>query len=63
MHIPDGYLGPATCGIFYAAMLPIWAAASRIVKKTLKALSEAGHAEQILALMVKLDVERTGGEK
>jgi cobalt/nickel transport system permease protein len=37
MHIPDGYLGPATCGIFYAAMLPIWAFASKIVKKTLKA--------------------------
>ncbi len=37
MHIPDGYLGPTTCGVFYAVMLPIWAAASRIVKKTLKA--------------------------
>jgi len=37
MHIPDGYLGPATCGVFYAVMLPIWMAASRIVKKTLKA--------------------------
>ncbi len=36
MHIPDGYLGPATCGFFYAVMLPIWALASRIVKKTLK---------------------------
>jgi len=37
MHIPDGYLGPATCGFFYVAMLPLWTAASRIVKKTLKA--------------------------
>jgi cobalt/nickel transport system permease protein len=37
MHIPDGYLGPATCGFFYLAMLPIWTAASRIVKKTLSA--------------------------
>jgi cobalt/nickel transport system permease protein len=37
MHIPDGYLGPTTCGVFYAIMLPIWAAASRIAKKTLKA--------------------------
>ncbi len=37
MHIPDGYLGPATCGFFYLLMLPIWAAASKIVKKTLKA--------------------------
>jgi len=37
MHIPDGYLGPATCGIFYAVMLPIWTIASKIVKNTLKA--------------------------
>jgi cobalt/nickel transport system permease protein len=37
MHIPDGYLGPATCGIFYAVMLPIWTIASKIVQKTLKA--------------------------
>lgn len=37
MHIPDGYLGPATCGVFYAIMVPVWALASRIVKKTLKA--------------------------
>ena len=37
MHIPDGYLGPATCGVFYAVMLPLWVAASRIVKKKLTA--------------------------
>lgn len=37
MHIPDGYLGPATCGFFYAVMFPIWIMASRVAKKTLKA--------------------------
>ncbi|MBU1038432.1 MAG: cobalt transporter CbiM [Candidatus Omnitrophica bacterium] len=36
MHIPDGYLGPATCGVLYAVMAPIWVMASKIVKKTLK---------------------------
>lgn len=36
MHIPDGYLGPATCGVFYLIMFPIWTIASKIVKKTLK---------------------------
>jgi cobalt/nickel transport system permease protein len=36
VHIPDGYLGPVTCGVLYAVMLPLWTAASRIVKKTLK---------------------------
>lgn len=37
MHIPDGYLGPATCGVFYLIMLAIWTLASKVVKKTLKA--------------------------
>jgi len=37
LHIPDGYLGPTTCGFFYLAMVPIWTAASRIVKRTLNA--------------------------
>src|SRR5208337_2011076 len=37
MHIPDGYLGPPTCGFFYAAMVPIWTVAVNKVKKTLKA--------------------------
>jgi len=37
MHIPDGYLGPATCGFFYVIMLPIWTIASKIVKRTLNA--------------------------
>ena len=37
MHIPDGYLSPATCVVFGAVMVPIWTAASNIVKKTLKA--------------------------
>jgi len=35
MHIPDGYLGPATCGIMYAVMLPVWAWCSAVVKRTL----------------------------
>ncbi len=35
MHIPDGYLSPATCGVFGAVMIPIWTAASKAVKKTL----------------------------
>ena len=36
MHIPDGYLSPQTGGVLYAVMLPLWIAASEIVKKTLK---------------------------
>ncbi|HUT74520.1 MAG TPA: cobalt transporter CbiM [Armatimonadota bacterium] len=36
MHIPDGYLGPQTYGAAYALMAPLWAAASRIVGRTLR---------------------------
>jgi ABC-type Co2+ transport system permease subunit len=36
MHIPDGYLGPQTYGVMYGAMVPLWALASRIVRRTLR---------------------------
>jgi cobalt/nickel transport system permease protein len=36
MHIPDGYLGPATCIAGYAAMVPVWTIASNKVKKNLQ---------------------------
>ena len=36
MHIPDGYLGPQTYGALYGVMIPLWALASRIVRRTLR---------------------------
>src|SRR5215510_9288870 len=33
MHIPDGYLSPATCASLYAAALPFWYAALRRLKR------------------------------
>ena len=36
MHIPDGYLGPQTYGVMYGIMVPLWALASRIVRRTLQ---------------------------
>jgi cobalt/nickel transport system permease protein len=36
MHIPDGYLGPATYGTMYAVTIPFWAIASWKMSKTLK---------------------------
>lgn len=36
MHIPDGYLSPATCAVFYAAVAPLWYMASRKVERSLK---------------------------
>ncbi|HJW88158.1 MAG TPA: cobalt transporter CbiM, partial [Dehalococcoidia bacterium] len=37
MHIPDGYLSPATCAVLYGAALPFWAVAARKVGKLMKA--------------------------
>jgi len=35
MHIPDGYLSPATCATMYAASAPFWYVALRRVRKAL----------------------------
>ncbi len=37
MHIPDGYLGPATYGTLYAVTVPFWAIASWKLNRKLKA--------------------------
>jgi len=37
MHIPDGYLGPATYGALFGVTLPFWAFASWKLNRTLKA--------------------------
>jgi len=33
MHIPDGYLSPSTCAVFYAASAPFWYVASQKVRR------------------------------
>src|SRR6476469_9398744 len=35
MHIPDGYLSPATCAVMYAAATPFWYTALRRLKRLL----------------------------
>jgi cobalt/nickel transport system permease protein len=35
MHIPDGYLSPATCGVMYAGSAPFWHVALRRLKQRL----------------------------
>lgn len=35
MHIPDGYLSPATAGVLYAASAPFWFVAARRVRQIL----------------------------
>ncbi|MDA8187784.1 MAG: cobalt transporter CbiM [Dehalococcoidales bacterium] len=39
MHIPDGYLSPETCVVFYGAAVPIWYKASQRMKKLLNTRS------------------------
>ncbi|MFA4889051.1 MAG: cobalt transporter CbiM [Candidatus Omnitrophota bacterium] len=60
MHIPDGYLGPLTCGVSYAVMLPLWALAAKRVKKTLKAkqapLLAIGAAFSFVIMMFNLPI-------
>lgn len=36
MHIPDGYLSPATCAVGYVAVAPVWVAASRKIRNVVK---------------------------
>src|SRR3954452_4808483 len=36
VHIPDGYLSPQTCAVFYAGMVPIWYRATKRVRAIVK---------------------------
>ena len=60
MHIPDGYLSPATCGAFYAVMLPLWYRATKRVKKIVKSqyvpLIAVGAAFSFLVMMFNIPV-------
>lgn len=46
MHIPDGYLGPATAGTLYAAALPFWYVAGHKLRKLL-----SGRTVPLMALL------------
>jgi cobalt/nickel transport system permease protein len=60
MHIPDGYLSPETCGVFGAAMVPVWSAAGRRVRKTVKQryvpLLALGAAYAFLVMMLNVPI-------
>ena len=60
MHIPDGYLSPATCGVFGVVMLPIWYKASRavgtIVKSRYVPLLAIGAAYSFLVMMFNVPI-------
>lgn len=49
MHIPDGYLSPATAAVMYAAALPFWYRASQKLKRAL-----TGRSVPLIALFAAL---------
>lgn len=63
MHIPDGYLSPQTGGFFYLAMAPLWLAASRIVKRNLKArqVPHLAFGASFLFLIMMFNIPMPGG--
>ena len=60
MHIPDGYLSPATCAVLTAAMVPVWAVAARrtqrVVKSRYAPLMAVGAAYSFLVMMFNLPI-------
>ena len=60
MHIPDGYMSPATCATFTAAMTPVWATAGKRVRKVVKQryvpLVAIGAAYSFLVMMFNVPV-------
>jgi cobalt/nickel transport system permease protein len=60
VHIPDGYLSPETCGVLGAAMVPVWATATRRVKKIVKhrfvPLVALGAAYAFLVMMFNVPI-------
>ncbi len=60
MHIPDGYLSPATCATLGAAMVPVWAIAARRVERTVKSryvpLVALGAAYSFLVMMLNVPI-------
>jgi cobalt/nickel transport system permease protein len=60
MHIPDGYLSPATCATLYGASLPVWLTAGRRVKKVVRnryvPLVAIGAAYSFLVMMFNVPI-------
>ena len=60
MHIPDGYLSPATCGVLAAVMVPVWSTAAtrakRVVKSRYAPLMAVGAAYSFLVMMFNVPI-------
>jgi cobalt/nickel transport system permease protein len=60
MHIPDGYLSPATCGVMGTSMIPVWTTAGRRVRKVVTSryvpLLALGAAYSFLVMMFNVPI-------
>src|SRR5918912_318853 len=60
MHIPDGYLSPATCATLYGASAGVWYTAGRRVKKVVRnryvPLVAIGAAYAFLVMMFNVPI-------
>lgn len=60
MHIPDGYLSPATCATLYGASVPAWMLAGRRVSKVVRTryvpLVAIGAAYSFLVMMFNVPI-------
>lgn len=60
MHIPENYLSPQTCGVMYAAMVPVWGVCINKVRKELPKekvpLMGVGGAFSFLGMMFNIPI-------
>ena len=60
MHIPENYLSPQTCGVMYAAMMPVWGVCVNKVRKELPkekiSLMGVGGAFSFLGMMFNIPI-------
>jgi len=63
MHIPDNYLSPSTCAVMAVAMVPVWTAAVKHVKKELpkEKLPQLGVFAALSFLLMMLNLPLPGG--
>jgi len=63
MHIPDGYLSPATCGTLYAISIPFWYLAANRVRKILtqKTVPVLGLLSAFIFVLMMFNIPLPGG--
>ena len=54
MHIPDGYLSPATCLVLILLTLPFWNRGIQKMRQTLNARAATGRSEGSLNSLASL---------